>query len=299
MYLSDGYYQSLKRDKKADENKFLEQYFVAMVRADAVHCWACEQIKSVVLTADNLMTQLMNIFADKDEAMARDKKKAYTWRDYWKYGNKMQDIFAAIVESNNEFWKTYTKEQILWFHFRGWFFNKRMTDCIVSRAKLAISSFEFYKEPQSLAETPIYDKMHNPGDLYKALKTLEEVQYKTRSRHKYGYGDGYGYGYVHGGRADDEYIRNNAGDKATMNEVSRQIPAEPATSASECKYTDDRNDGNTGRPAVVCYDNLEYSDEESDDNNMEYSDEETNDNNVNADDDDMEICSLATSYCKI
>ena len=249
LFLFDGYYNSLIRKIDGSQDRFLEEYMVNIVRADSVHAWACEQMKSAVLTSSRLMEQVVDIFEEDQAIAARDKNVKYSWRDYRKFGDKMADVFAAVVNSQSKPWLLYSNEKLVWFYFRSWFLRRRMSHCLITRAKLEITSFKFSKEARSCAVIPAYDKMYQSDEVYRALKTLDEVQHKARSARRYKYG--YEYERTHGQGAGDEITSNNSMDRPAIKRMIKGGSAEAAKHVSTSKDGKDNRYGGYGETGIT------------------------------------------------
>ena len=191
LFLEYNHCRDLIRKAKVDVESFLKEYMVEMVRADGVHAWACEQIKSQVLTPDVLIEQIQDIFGYEKDGYTGKRAVFKTWRDYRKYGERLEDFYGRIVSTKSKSWTLLDRNKLMFYLFRPWFVYDRMGGVIVNRAKLALQEYEFYKNAQKLDIVPNYDEIYSGGDVYTALKTLQEIQDKKsladmRRKQKYG-----------------------------------------------------------------------------------------------------------------
>ena len=214
LYLQDEYCNRLIKKMDANVDEFLDLYMVSMVQADSVYSWACEQIRSQVLTPATLIEQLRDVFDDDNQATATaEKKKAASWGDVKKYADKMKDIYWQIAGNSSGSWRLFSNAQLIWFYFRCWFMNSRLAGCIIERARLALQRYAFSKHAQKMDIVQTYDKMYDRYEMDRALKSLQEIQDEEEIaavRRKHGY------------PAGDEMKRNDE-DKRLKNKLQTRI----------------------------------------------------------------------------
>ena len=214
LYLQDAYCNKLVKKMDANVDEFLDLYMVPMVQADSVYSWACEQIRSQVLTPATLIEQLRDVFDDDNQATATaEKKEAASWGDVKKYADKMKDIYWQIAGNSSGSWRLFSNAQLIWFYFRCWFMNSRLSGCIIERARLALQRYPFSKHAQKMDIVQTYDKMYERYEMDRAIKALQKIQDEEEIaavRRKHGY------------PAGDE-MKHNDEDKRLKNKLQTRI----------------------------------------------------------------------------